>query len=83
MALVMDGGSTVSRLQSHFEETVYFLPLSSVEFLLYQGVKYRLPIFFLFVNMAVLSFAFVHIIQEYSYAKLPGERGNTNVIKGE
>ena len=34
MALFMDGsGSTASRLQSHYEETVYFLPLSSQKFL--------------------------------------------------
>ena len=26
-------GSTASRLQSHYEETVYFLPLSSQKFL--------------------------------------------------
>ena len=33
MALFYGWGSTVSRLQSHYEETVYFLPLSSQKFL--------------------------------------------------
>ena len=31
--LFMDGGSTVSRLQSYYEETFYFLPFISQEFL--------------------------------------------------
>ena len=29
----MDGGSTVSKIQSHYEETVYFLPLGPQEYL--------------------------------------------------
>ena len=33
MAPFYGWGSTVSRLQSHYEETVYFLPLSPQEFL--------------------------------------------------
>ena len=33
MAPIYGWGSTVSRLQNHFEETVYFLQCSSQEFL--------------------------------------------------
>ena len=34
MAAFYEWGSTVSRLQSHYEETFYFLPLSPEDFLI-------------------------------------------------
>lgn len=59
------------RFQGEFTFTI-----KSPEFLVYQRMKYRLSIFFLFISIAVLSFVFVHFILLYLYAKLPVERGS-------
>ena len=37
------GSTNLSRLQSHYEEGVYFLPLSSQKFLVLTGFEYKTP----------------------------------------